>query len=322
MSKFFLSIVIPVYNVEKYIKECFLSVFDSFQDEYPVEIIFVNDGSTDSSKEILINEIEKLNSVVKNKVTLVTQLNKGLSGARNAGISIARGTYIYFLDSDDFLHKDFFKNLLPLLGNDFDIIEFNSIKFHYKNNEIVENYHKNILNKGLNLVDNEQSRLQLFSWQDWAVWYRVFNRNLITESFFPEGYLYEDVMTVPFVYNRVKKVYSLDKYLIFYRMNPNSIMNTKNKKCLISTDYALNIFNYADKTPYLNVVRSRFIIASTFNLVRNDGFIKTYFWLKENSINLSKSDLKLVKSKKLNIANKYPLILLFYIFLKNKWLYI
>lgn len=320
MSGFVLSIVIPVYNVEEYIRDCFLSVFNFFQNDYPVEVIFINDGSTDLSHKVLIEEIEKLNNIIKNKVILVSQLNKGLSAARNVGISMAKGKYIYFLDSDDFLHRDFFINVLPLMGSDFDIIEFNSIKFHYENEKMIKNYHKNILNNGFNLIDSEQARLELFSWQDWAVWYRIFNRNLITDNLFPEGYLYEDIMTVPFIYNKIKKVYSLDEYLIFYRMNPNSIMNKKNSKCLNSTNYALNIFNCVDKTAYINVVRSRFIIASVFNLIRNEGFIKTYIWLKENSIKLNENDLILVKSKKLIIANKYPLMLLFYAFFKNKWL--
>lgn len=318
MSNFLLSIVIPVYNVDKYILECFSSVFNHFKDEYCVEVIFVNDGSTDLSKEILVNQIMGLGNLIKTKVTLVNQENKGLSSARNTGISFARGKYIYFLDSDDYLHKNFFKKILPILDEDYDIIEFNSIKFHYEKDKLIEKYHKNIKNIGLNIINNEELRLELFSWQDWAVWYRIFNRNLISENFFPEGYLYEDVMTVPFIYSKVKKVFSLDEYLIFYRMNPTSIMNLRNTKCLKSTNHVLNIFHKAEKNPYLNIVRSRFVIASVFNLMRNNGLMETFFWLKKNSIILNKNEYELVRSKKLKLANKYPLLLLIYAYIKTR----
>lgn len=313
-----LTIVVPVYNVGQYIYDCVDSIFSQLKESNTVEVIFINDGTKDDS----INIIEKylIGHNLKNNINfiIINQANKGLSGARNTGISIAKGKYIYFLDSDDYLHKDFFKKILPLLNEDYDIIEFNSIKFHYKKNKLIERYHRNIKNMGLNIVNNEDLRLDLFSWQDWAVWYRIFNRNLISENFFPEGYLYEDVMTVPFIYSKVEKVFSLDEYLIFYRMNPNSIMNARNTNCLKSTDHALNIFNKVEKSPYLNVVRSRFIIASVFNLIRNNGLIETFFWLKKNSIILNKSEYNLVRSKKLKLANKYPLLFLVYAFMKSR----
>lgn len=318
MSNFLLSIVVPVYNVDKYIIECFSSIFDCFQNKYPVEVIFINDGSTDLSEKILINQIFNLDDTIKDKVTLINQENKGLSGARNTGILYAKGKYIYFLDSDDYLHKDFFEKILPTLEADYDVVEFNSVKFHYENNRLVEKYHQNIRSAGLNIIHTEESRLDLFSWQDWAVWYRIFNKKLISKDLFPEGYLYEDIMTVPFIYNKVNKVFSLDEYLIFYRMNPNSIMNTKSLKALKSINYALNIFDKNEKTSYLNIVRSRFIIASVFNLIRNNGLFETFVWLRKNSKTLNKSDYNLVRSKKLKLANKYPLLLLAYAFIKNR----
>lgn len=318
MSSFLLSVVVPVYNVDKYIIECFSSIFDCFQNKYPVEVIFINDGSTDLSEKILINQIFNLDDTIKDKVTLINQENKGLSGARNTGILYAKGKYIYFLDSDDYLHKDFFEKILPTLEADYDVVEFNSVKFHYENNRLVEKYHQNIRSAGLNIIHTEESRLDLFSWQDWAVWYRIFNKKLISKDLFPEGYLYEDIMTVPFIYNKVNKVFSLDEYLIFYRMNPNSIMNTKSLKALKSINYALNIFDKNEKTSYLNIVRSRFIIASVFNLIRNNGLFETFVWLRKNSKTLNKSDYNLVRSKKLKLANKYPLLLLAYAFIKNR----
>lgn len=313
-----LSIIVPVYNVSSYIYDCLSSIFNQLKNCDVVEIIFINDGTKDDSMNIIQKYLIDHDLENYKNIKIINQCNMGLSAARNTGISQSKGKYLYFLDSDDYLNDGFFEKILPLLNEDYDIIEFNSIKFHFKENKLVKKYHKNIRNTGLNIVYTEVIRLDLFSWQDWAVWYRIFNRNLIGDNFFPKGYLYEDVMTVPFVYNKAKTVFSLDEYLVFYRMNPTSIMNTRNKKCLISTNYALNMFDAAEKTPYLNIVRSRFVIASVFNLIYNNGFIETFIWLRKNSMTLNKNEYELVRSKKLKLANKYPLLLLIYAFIKTR----
>jgi len=91
-----LSVVIPVYNVSKYLKQCLDSVIN--QTYKDLEIILVNDGSTDDSLE-LCEEYQQLDS----RITVISQVNKGLSGARNTGVENAKGTYITFVDSDDWL---------------------------------------------------------------------------------------------------------------------------------------------------------------------------------------------------------------------------
>lgn len=91
------SIVIPVYNVESYLEECMESVINQSLDD--IEIICINDGSTDSSLKILERYESKYNNII-----VINQENKGLSASRNIGIRKARGKYIYFLDSDDFIN--------------------------------------------------------------------------------------------------------------------------------------------------------------------------------------------------------------------------
>ena len=89
-----ISVIVPVYNVEKYLSECLDSVLS--QDEKDIEVICVNDGSTDKSLEILKEYKEK-----DDRIIIVTQDNKGLAEARNSGLNVAKGEYIFFLDSDD-----------------------------------------------------------------------------------------------------------------------------------------------------------------------------------------------------------------------------
>ncbi len=110
MPKF--SIIIPVYNVEKYIKKCLDSVFN--QTEKDFEVIVVNDGTKDNSMEIVKNY----------SVKIINQANQGLSVARNNGVKKAKGEYIIFLDSDDYLEKDLLKEIKKSLTNKPDLVRF------------------------------------------------------------------------------------------------------------------------------------------------------------------------------------------------------
>ena len=99
------TVVVPVYNVEKYLKKCLDSLLS--QTYHNIEIIVVNDGTTDKSLDIA----KEVNSIDE-RVKIISQENQGLSEARNTGIRNAKGEYICFVDSDDFVHKDYVKLLL------------------------------------------------------------------------------------------------------------------------------------------------------------------------------------------------------------------
>lgn len=96
-----ISVIIPLYNGEKYIKRCYESIINQDFDK-EVEIIFVDDGSSDNSLKIL-NELKKNNP----KITVISQQNKNVGGARNTGLKIAKGKYVSFIDIDDFISSDF-----------------------------------------------------------------------------------------------------------------------------------------------------------------------------------------------------------------------
>jgi glycosyltransferase involved in cell wall biosynthesis len=97
-SKIPLSIIIPVYNMEDYIERCLLSLLEQDIEAEDFEIIVVNDGSTDKSKELIIQLQRKFKNLI-----LINQENRGVSAARNAGISIAKGKYLLFIDADDYV---------------------------------------------------------------------------------------------------------------------------------------------------------------------------------------------------------------------------
>ena len=116
MTKKLVSLIIPVYNVEQYLKQCLESVKNQI---YPnIEVILVNDGSTDNSLSICRYYAQE------NGWILVNQENSGLSAARNAGINQSTGEYIAFLDSDDWIEPDFIQNMIESVEKyDADIVE-------------------------------------------------------------------------------------------------------------------------------------------------------------------------------------------------------
>ena len=127
-----ISIIIPVYNVEKYLSECIESVIN--QTYKNLEIILVNDGSTDSCPQICEEYAAK-----DNRIKVIHKKNGGLSDARNIGLKQATGALISFVDSDDLLSLDFCQRLLDaLIESDADIVECDFVKFEEETEEINE----------------------------------------------------------------------------------------------------------------------------------------------------------------------------------------
>lgn len=126
------SIIIPVYNSEQFLKRCLDSAVNQTLTEF--EVICINDGSTDGSVEI----IRKFKEIHRNLIFLNLKNNQGVSNARNLGIRIATGEFIGFIDSDDYVDKDYFKTLYDYsIGNDYDVIRgirvIDEIGYHGKN---------------------------------------------------------------------------------------------------------------------------------------------------------------------------------------------
>ena len=210
------SFIIPVYNVEKYIKECLDSIL--IQTYKNFEVILINDGSTDNSG-ILCDEYAKLD----NRVKVIHTKNGGLSKARNVGLEEATGKYIIFLDSDDYwvsneLHKIAQKcddNKLDILAYNYEIYdEVNSkvsvksgIDFQDINNEIMngEQYLKSVISKN-----------PLYGWYSWLY---VIKRDIFTKFKlkFKPGIKYEDVDLTYRIILSASRVMFIDKVILRYR---------------------------------------------------------------------------------------------------------
>ena len=226
-NDFLFSIIVPVYNVEKYLSQCFDSITGIEEDLY--EVILVNDGSTDDSEKICKDIVKK-----KRNFKLINQDNAGLSAARNTGMEIANGEYILFLDSDDFLNKNALVSIKKLLEEkNTEVFLGKAIKY-YEGSETYElsniNYSKyddNLSASELYLKINNDSAYWL------AAWKFIVKREFIIENnlFFEEGLLHEDELWVPKIIVESKRLEVFDCEFYVYRIGrTGSIINNKNIK--------------------------------------------------------------------------------------------
>lgn len=226
-----ISVIIPVYNVENYLNECLDSVYNQkFKD---IEIICVNDGSTDNSLEILQNYAKK-----DSRIKIITQENHGLGHARNTGLKHATGEYVLFVDSDDILCENALEELYNHVSlNDSDVVIFNF--FRYNGNVYAPTgiFSDNISEKG-NMIDYTKCTFDYKAIKEYvmydyfAVWFKMYKKEFLDkyELIFPVGIAYEDVLfqVKSFIY--ADKISFLPKHLYSYRTaNSNSLTSDGSK---------------------------------------------------------------------------------------------
>ena len=218
-----LTVVIPVYNVERYLKRCIESVLAQEWKDY--EIILVDDGSTDHSPQICDDYVKAYDFI-----SVIHKENGGLSEARNTGISHVKGEYVYFPDSDDWIEPDAFMALAEVLESQkFDIISFNR--------EFVKGEEDAIV--------SEPEVTQVFEGKDAFVQClkhsyitgfandKIYRKSLFIDNniLFPKGKYYEDLGTNYKLFLSAKKVYATNqKYYHYLIDNPDSITQSWNEK--------------------------------------------------------------------------------------------
>lgn len=221
-----ISVIIPAYNVEKYLRECLDSVVN--QTYKNLEIICVNDGSTDSTPDIL-REYESKDDRIK----VIDQENKGLSGARNTGLRHCKGDYVYFIDSDDYIEADAMEKLHDISEEkSLDCVIFKLINFDDDTNEKFETEYYNMDFLKESVED------KVFSHRDISedifrvavsIPGKFFKRDLIKDMEFVEGIIFEDNPFFVEVLFKAEKLYFLDEYLYNRRVREDSIItSTKN----------------------------------------------------------------------------------------------
>lgn len=216
------SVIVPVYNVEKYLRDCLDSVVNQTLED--IEIICVNDGSTDNSLAILEDYAEK-----DSRIRIINQENKGLGGARNTGLYNANGEYISFIDSDDWIEPNTFEESYNMSKDlDLDMLMFQMKVFNIETGEFIEDQHNNIDSIDDSLIGT------VFNYKDvFDVLFKIPHNSvnkLYKYSFlkdmkfkFLEGAYYEDLASFFPLFLEAKKVSILKKQFYIYRIRSESI---------------------------------------------------------------------------------------------------
>lgn len=191
------SVIVPVYNTEKYLEGCIRSLTEQTLPE--MELIFVDDGSTDASPQIL----ERYRALDPEHIRVITQKNAGQGRARNAGLAAAGGEYVGFVDSDDYVDRRMYAAMYTRARSEhLDLVECD---FHY----IKE--------------DGREMR----AYESAAPWNKLIRRQLLTDNgiFFPEGYIYEDTSFYLKLRPYVKKKAKMLGVYVYHRDRGDSTMN-------------------------------------------------------------------------------------------------
>lgn len=208
------SVIVPIYNVEKYLEKCINSLLSQTLED--IQIILVNDGSKDNSGNIA-KECEKNN---KNRIIYVEKENGGLSDARNYGLKYATGDFIAFLDSDDYIEKNAYEEMYnKAIEENADYVECDFI-WEFPNKIRVDKQYP------------YKNKKEMLSFVRVVAWNKLIKRQLITDNNleFPKGLRYEDVeftyKLIPFI----NKFAYVDKPFIHYVQREGSIANVQNER--------------------------------------------------------------------------------------------
>lgn len=216
-----ISVIVPIYNMEKYLSRCIESLLNQTYQQF--EILLIDDGSTDFSAKICREYIEK-----DNRIRYYYKLNGGLSDARNVGLTLAKGEYIAFVDSDDYVHNTYLEHLHSLInGYDADIACCNHMETSLDELILEEKESKISCMSGYEACARVVSDLAPVLTSAWGSLYKL---DCVKNIRFPYGRLHEDVATTFKYYLNSNKVVYSDKKLYAYYQRPNSIMHVVNIK--------------------------------------------------------------------------------------------
>lgn len=238
-----ISIIVPVYNVEKFLDKCVNSLLNqSYQN---LEIILVNDGSNDNSGNICNN----YRDIYKNIKVIHHEHSSGSAGfSRNSGLKIALGDYISFIDSDDWIHHDMLKSLLMASQKyNTEIAECDLVRTdQYFINELNSNYIYKII-----LEERSVALKRILITKRFSVCVRLYKSSLIKEMRFPENVIAEDVYFSINVLNKISCLVRIEAPFYYYHLTPESITRKKyTLKFLDSLNSSLYVQQYFDNNKY------------------------------------------------------------------------
>jgi len=295
-----ISIIVPVYNVEEYLEECLTSIqHQTFTD---IEVILVNDGSTDRSKEICERFCQQ-----DSRFKLINQKNQGASVARNRGVKESIGEYIMFVDSDDVVKENIVEVLFSYMKADVDIVECRSTRYK---EELVENESISIMYEG----ESTEAILKSIEFKEvkFCPFTKLYRRELVEKVPFLEGVIYEDVYTGMNFLKNIRKMIVIDLKGYYYRVHPNSVMTKSfSEKNLDIFTVGKNLIESFQDDAYLLPYVGYFMFYLGFSHYYRDGITKKspYVDLYENFI----CDSAFIAKQSQEVVRKYRLLRMYLI---------
>ena len=239
------SIIVPIYKVEPYLRRCLDSIVN--QTYTNLEIILVDDGSPDGCPQICDEYAAR-----DNRIVVIHKENGGLSDARNAGLDICKGEYISFVDSDDWVTRDYIEALLSMcIKEKADI----AIGNHTKVVDIVDDVSPQ--KKDYELLNSYQCLEKLFgsfSLNFTVAWGKIYKKYLWESLRFPNAKLYEDAYVCHLIYDKISTACFTNKSLYFYLQRSDSIMG-KTNDTLHALEPKILFYNYLKKNSYLKLYK-------------------------------------------------------------------
>ncbi|MEQ1324319.1 glycosyltransferase family 2 protein [Acinetobacter soli] len=274
-----LSIIVPIYKVEKYIIECLESICCQLVDG--IEVILVNDGTPDDSMILARNYISEKYSYLECHFVFIDQKNQGQSVARNNALKKAKGDYIGFLDSDDYLLPNYFNELMMVIEKEnIEIIHFNAKEYSEAEGYIGS---MNFVRENKISINDEFYREKLFLQAYWYPWLRVIKKDILCKFKFDANVYMEDKLLFPEIYNFENgcKIFEMKKDLICYRHREGSSIRSGYPEPLLNgIDLGIKKFIPTSKNPLYSIVYNQFLAQKISIMVdREQSFSSIYCFL-------------------------------------------
>ena len=299
-----ISVIIPVYNVENYLEECLNSV--EHQTYTNIEVILVNDGSTDNSKMICERYCQE-----DSRFHLISQTNQGQSVARNVGVEVSTGEFIAFVDSDDVIKANYLEELMKYMSDDIDIVE--SIFTVSKKDFLVENSKETeILFEG-----NSQEAVKIFPNHVLSVnpVTKLYRRSIVEAVPYLEGFIFEDIYSGIGMLKYIRKIVKIDYVGYYYRQHQSSTMHRtfteKNLDVFVVCDKLIEL--YSDSEELLPYIGSFLVDIATMHyqgyIRKGNPYAEFYNQKLAEYVTLTKKNPDLAKASRLmklyNFCPKY-----------------
>ncbi len=217
-NNFLFSIIVPVYNTEKYIEESLNSIVKAMDTD--CEVIIINDGSTDNSEQVVLDFINKLPEKYKNNFIYTKKENKGLADTKNVGLELARGKYISVVDSDDYIGEDFYTIARKYINNNSDMLIYDVYVVFEKDRKW------NYTSRGKTDSKEDETVAFLNGAISGSSCNKIIKKELYNDYRFPVGKEYEDTAVTPFLISNAKNITYLPYALYYYRQREKSIVAT------------------------------------------------------------------------------------------------